>query len=301
MNYNFLKEICREYGAEFAENEALAEYTSFKIGGECPIMVKPNGSGCLCELLRAFKRENCSYRIMGKGSNLLVSDKGVDCPVVMISSDMGKTEFDGERVIVGSGAALISVCRAAADNSLAGMEFAYGIPGSVGGAVYMNAGAYGGEMRDIILSCTYADGEGELHKIRAEDMELSYRHSFFSGKPFIITEAELQLQRGDKRAVTEKMSELMERRRAKQPLEYPSAGSTFKRPEGDFAGRLIEAAGLKGFCIGGAQVSEKHCGFVVNKGGASFGDVIGVIGEVKRRVKESFGRELECEIIIWEQ
>lgn len=300
MNYSFIKEICRKYGADFLEHEALAEYTSFKIGGECPILVKPNGSNCLCALLKAFKRENCPYRVMGKGSNLLISDNGVDCPVIMISTDMGEIGFEGDKIVVGSGAALISVCRAAADRALSGMEFAYGIPGSIGGAVYMNAGAYGGEMKDIVLGCTYADEDGGLHKIKSTDMELSYRHSFFSGKPFIITEVEIQLQRGDKKAITEKMSEFMGRRRDKQPLEYPSAGSTFKRPEGDFAGRLIEEAGLKGFTVGGAQVSEKHCGFVVNKGGAAFEDVVGVIGEVKRRVKERSGRELECEVIIWE-
>lgn len=300
MSYNFIKEICCKYGASFSENEPLAEYTSFKIGGECPILVRPNGSDCLCELLKAFKRENCPYRVMGKGSNLLISDNSVDCPVVMISSDMGKIKFEGDRVNVGSGAALISVCKEAADRALSGLEFAYGIPGSVGGAVYMNAGAYGGEMKDIVLGCTYADEDGELHQINGEDMELSYRHSFFSGKPFIITEVEIQLQSGDKKAISEKMSELMGRRRDKQPLEYPSAGSTFKRPEGDFAGRLIEEAGLKGFTVGGAQVSEKHCGFVVNKGSASFEDVIGVISEVKRRVRESSGRELECEVIIWD-
>lgn len=300
MNYYFIKEICGKYGASFAENESLAEYTSFKIGGRCPILVKPNGSQCLCELLKSFKREHCAYRVMGKGSNLLISDKGVDCPVITISADMGKIEFDGDIITVGSGAALISVCREAADRGLSGLEFAYGIPGSMGGAVYMNAGAYGGEMRDVVLGCTYADEQGELHKIENEDMELSYRHSFFSGKPFIITEAELRLQRGDKKAVHEKMSELMKRRRSKQPLEYPSAGSTFKRPEGDFAGRLIQEAGMKGFAAGGAQVSEKHCGFVVNRGGASFDDVMSVIGEVKRRVKECSGRELECEVIVWE-
>lgn len=300
MSYNFIKEICCKYGADYAESEALAEYTSFKIGGKCPILVKPNGSGCLCELLRAFKRENCLYRVMGKGSNLLISDNGIDCPVIMISADMGEIGFEGDRIVAGSGAALISVCREAADRALSGMEFAYGIPGSVGGAVYMNAGAYGGEMKDIVLGCTYADENGELHKIASADMELSYRHSFFSGKPFIITEVEIRLQSGDKKAISEKMSEFMGRRRDKQPLEYPSAGSTFKRPEGDYAGRLIEEAGLKGFTVGGAQVSEKHCGFVVNKGGAAFEDVLGVIGEVKRRVKERSGRELECEVIIWE-
>lgn len=301
MEYNFIKEICRRFGADFLENEPLAEYTSFRIGGGCPVLVKPNGERCLCELLAAFNRENAAYRVMGKGSNLLISDRGISQPVIMISSDMGEIGFEGDRVICGAGASLIALCREAADRGLGGAEFAYGIPGSVGGAVYMNAGAYGGEMKDIVLGCTYADEEGKLHKIKTEDMELSYRHSFFCGRPFIITQVEIGLHSADKAAVTEKMSELMNRRREKQPLEYPSAGSTFKRPEGDFAGRLIEAAGLRGFGIGGAQVSEKHCGFVVNKGGAGFDDVIKVIGEVKRRVRESSGRELECEVIVWEQ
>lgn len=301
MEYNFIKEICLRYGADHLENEPLAEYSSFKIGGRCPVLVKPNGVDCLCELLAAFKRESVPYRVMGKGSNLLISDRGIGEPVIMISSDMGKLCFleDG-RVLCGAGASLMSLCREAADRGLGGAEFAYGIPGSVGGAVFMNAGAYGGEMKDIVLGCTYADEEGKLHQIKNEDMELSYRHSFFCGKPFVITEVEIRLHKGDKAAITEKMSELMGRRRDKQPLEYPSAGSTFKRPEGDFAGRLIEAAGLKGFSMGGAQVSEKHCGFVVNKGGAGFDDVMGVIGEVKRRVRESSGRELECEVIVWE-
>lgn len=299
MKYSFVREICERYNAEYIENEILSDYVSFKIGGKCPILIKPKGSECLCELMAAFKTEDCPYLVMGRGSNLLISDKGLDRPVIMISSDMGSIEFDGHRVIAGAGAPLISVCREAAERSLSGIEFAYGIPGSAGGAVYMNAGAYGGEMKDIIESCTYADEYGQLHRIQNKDMELSYRHSFFSGKPYIITEVVLKLENGDKKDIQRKMSELMGKRREKQPLEYPSAGSTFKRPEGDFAGRLIEAAGLKGFSVGGAQVSEKHCGFVVNKGNARFEDVIGVIETVKKRVSETSGRELECEVVIW--
>lgn len=300
MDYGIYKSICNKYKAGYSENQALSQYTSFKIGGDCPLLIKPNSADCLCELMAAFADNGHKYRIMGKGSNLLISDKGVDCPVILISSDMGEVSFYGDRVICQAGLPLISLCNEAAKKGLSGLEFAYGIPGSVGGAVYMNAGAYGGEMRDIVISCTYADEKGRLHQIKKEDMDLSYRHSFFSGKPYVITDVTLKLQNGDKKAITDIMQEIMNKRREKQPLEYPSAGSTFKRPEGDFAGRLIEAAGMKGFSVGGAQVSEKHCGFVVNKGNAAFDDVIDLIDAVKAKVKEVSGRDLECEVIIWE-
>ncbi|MDE7281494.1 MAG: UDP-N-acetylmuramate dehydrogenase [Ruminiclostridium sp.] len=300
LNYGIYKSICEKHKAEYSENQALSQYTSFKIGGSCPLLIKPNSVECLCELMSSFSENQSSYKIMGKGSNLLISGKGIDCPVIVISSALGEMRFDSDTVICQSGLPLITLCNEAANRELSGLEFAYGIPGSVGGAVYMNAGAYGGEMRDIIVSCTYADEKGRLHQIQKEDMELSYRHSFFSGKPYIITDVTLKLQKGDKKSITEKMQELMNKRREKQPLEYASAGSTFKRPEGDFAGRLIEAAGMKGFAVGAAQVSEKHCGFVINKGNAAFDDVVSVINAVKEKVKETSGRDLECEVIIWE-
>lgn len=299
MNYDFIKEICEKYGAEYAENRPLAPYTSFRIGGICPVLVKPNGTPCLCELVKAFNSHGEDYKIMGKGSNLLISDKGVSFPVITLS-DMGEIRFEGEKAHCGSGAALISVCREAAEKALGGLEFAYGIPGSLGGAVYMNAGAYGGEMKDIVKSVTYLDDTGKIRRADSSKLDFSYRHSFFSGKKYIITDVEIKLQKGDKQLINAKMRELMEKRREKQPLEYPSAGSTFKRPEGDYAGRLIEAAGLKGFSVGDAQVSEKHCGFVVNKGNAAFNDVKSVIENVKEKVKETSGIDLECEVIIWE-
>ena len=300
MDYRFIKEICENHGASYTENEPLAPYTSFKIGGPCPIMAKPDGTGCLAELVKALNREKQPFRVMGRGSNLLISDNGVDVPVILISSDMGGISFDGEQIVCGAGAALNAVCNVALEHSLTGLEFAYGIPGSAGGALYMNAGAYGGEMRDVVQSCVYIDENGEQHTIPANQMELSYRHSFFSGKPFIITEITLSLKPGDRERIQAKMQELMQMRRDKQPLEYPSAGSTFKRPEGDFAGRLIEAAGLRGFTVGGAAVSEKHCGFVINKGGATFNDVKKLIDIIKHRVKETSGKDLSCEVIIWE-
>lgn len=299
MNFSILKNICEKYNSSYSENQPLAQYTSFKIGGACPILLKPNSTKCLCELIAALHDNNTEYKIMGKGSNLLISDIGIDFPVIMISSDMGKISFSENFVTCQAGTPLISLCKEAAEHSLSGLEFGYGIPGSVGGAVFMNAGAYGGEIKDIIIECTYADEKGDLHKINKEDMELSYRHSFFRGKPYVITEAVFKLEKGDKEEITEKMRLIMEKRREKQPLEYASAGSTFKRPAGDYAGRLIEAAGLKGYSVGKAQVSEKHCGFVVNKGGADFKDVISVINHVKKTVKDTSNRDLECEVIIW--
>ena len=300
LDYRFIKEICDKHGAHCTENEPLAPYTSFKIGGPCPIMAKPNGAGCLSELIKALNSKKAPFRVMGRGSNLLISDKGTDVPVILISSDMGGISFDGEQIVCGAGTALTAVCNAALDRSLTGMEFAYGIPGSAGGALYMNAGAYGGEMKDVVQSCTYIDEVGDLHTLPASRMDLSYRHSFFSGKPFIITEITLSLRQGDKEQIQAKMHDLMQKRRDKQPLDYPSAGSTFKRPEGDFAGRLIEAAGLRGFTVGGAAVSEKHCGFVINKGNATFGDVKNLIDIIKQKVKETSGKDLSCEVIIWE-
>lgn len=294
-----IEKICVRYGAEYEENVCLAPYTSFKIGGCCPLMIFPTEVNCLKELVYEFSCAHTEFRVLGKGSNLLVSDKGVDFPVISLSL-MNKAETDGERIRCGAGIPLITLCGLAEKNGLSGLEFAYGIPGSAGGAVYMNAGAYGGEMKDVLSECVYADENGKLVSIAAKDMELSYRHSFFSGKNYIIAEIELKLQKGDKKEIRMKMDDFMARRRDKQPLEYPSAGSTFKRPKGNFAGKLIEEAGLRGFSVGGAQVSEKHCGFIVNKGGASFDDVKSLIEAVTEKVKENSGVTLEPEVLIWE-
>lgn len=300
MDYSVIKSICSEHKAEYFENQTLAEYTSFKIGGSCPLLIKPNSTKCACDLISAFAKNNISYKVMGKGSNLLISDKGVNCPIVLISPEIGTLTVLDDVIVCQAGLSLVSLCNKAAESGLSGLEFAYGIPGSVGGAVYMNAGAYGGEMKDIIESCSYIDECGKAHKIKKADMDLSYRHSFFSGKPYIITDVALRLKKDDREAIEQRMRENMRKRREKQPLEYPSAGSTFKRPEGDFAGRLIEAAGLKGYRLGGAQVSEKHCGFVINRDNADFNDVVGIIDVIKSKVRETSGKNLECEIIIWE-
>ena len=299
MDHRVIEEICGKYNIKYKKNETLASYTSFKIGGCCPLIIFPDNVDCLKALTAELSAEKTEFRVLGKGSNLLISDKGVIFPVISLAL-MNRAVVDGERILCGAGASLAAICRLAEENGLSGLEFAYGIPGSVGGAVYMNAGAYGGEMKDVVYQCTYIDEVGRLVTINGGDMEFSYRHSFFSGKNHVIAEIELKLKKGDKKEIRGKMDDFMSRRKEKQPLEYPSAGSTFKRPEGNFAGKLIEEAGLKGFSVGGAQVSEKHCGFIVNKGGASFSDVKNLIETVKEKVKESSGVILENEVLIWE-
>ena len=299
MNIELIEKIAEKYGAEYIRNEKLAKYTSFEIGGCCDILVKPNSADCLKDILKICRDNGINYYILGRGSNVLISDKGLKGAVILLSSGFSEIrQPDDCRIICAAGASLTKVCAFARDNSLTGLEFAYGIPGSVGGALYMNAGAYGGEMKDVVESCFYLDENFELKKMSASEMELSYRHSVFSGKNYVITAVCFKLQKGDKAEISAKMSELMEKRRSNQPLEYPSAGSTFKRPEGDFAARLIEASGLKGYACGGAQVSEKHSGFVINKENASFEDVMNVIKGVKEKVYADSGVMLECEVLI---
>lgn len=299
MKYNYIEMIAEKYGAECIRNENLAKYTSFEIGGCCDILVKPNSADCLKDILKCCRENGMNYYILGRGSNVLISDKGLKGAVILLSSDFSEIrQPDDCHIICAAGASLTKVCAFARDNSLTGLEFAYGIPGSVGGALYMNAGAYGGEMKDVVESCFYLDENFELKEMSASEMELSYRHSVFFGRNYVITAVCFKLRKGDKAEISAKMSDLMEKRRSKQPLEYPSAGSTFKRPEGDFAARLIEASGLKGYTCGGAQVSEKHSGFVINKDNASFEDVMNVIKGVKDKVYADSGVMLECEVLI---
>lgn len=301
MSYKRIEEICLKYKADFLYDEPLAEYTSFKIGGSCDIIVKPNNVDCLREILLCCRKNDIKYYIFGKGSNVLVSDKGLKGVVILLSNDFSsiwQNTEDEELIYCSAGASLSKVCLFAKEKSLTGLEFAYGIPGSVGGALYMNAGAFGGEMSDVVESCFYLDESFELKEMKASEMELSYRHSVFCDKHYIIVSVSIRLKKGVLSEISDKMNELMERRREKQPLEYPSAGSTFKRPEGDFAARLIEASGLKGYTCGGAQVSEKHSGFVINKDNATFKDVLDVIDGVKKKVYEDSGVMLECEMLI---
>ena len=299
-DYGILINAAEKYGAAVLMNEPMKSHTSFCIGGPCDIMIKINCEALLCELIKLCSENSVKYYIVGRGSNILVSDEGLRGAVLLIGKDFGSVRVKGDIIECEAGASLAAVCNVALENSLTGLEFAYGIPGSVGGAVFMNAGAYGGEMKDVLVSCRYIDENGKIKELPLEKMELSYRHSFFSERELCITSVKMRLQKGERDKIKDRMDTLMERRRDKQPLEYPSAGSTFKRPEGDFAARLIEVCGLKGTSCGGAEVSTKHSGFVINKGNATFKDVMGVVDTVKQEVKEQTGVTLECEVLIME-
>ncbi len=281
-------------GIEYLKGESMKRHTSFKIGGEADFFVLPENVEQVCLAALAAKESGMPLTVIGNGSNLLVSDHGID-GMVICTEKLCKIEVFGKTVRAESGALLSRFAKICADNSLTGAEFAGGIPGSVGGAVFMNAGAYGGEIKDIVKTVTAFDGSG-IKIFKAEKCDFGYRKSIFSDGGYIILEAEFLLEEGNEKDIREKMKELAGRRRDKQPLEYPSAGSTFKRPEGYFAGALIEGAGLKGFSVGGAQVSEKHAGFVINKGSATCEDVTELIKEVKKRVYENSGVLLEEEI-----
>lgn len=294
-NYAEILKNCRESGGFCERNFTLAEKTSMKIGGVCDVFAAPKNEKSLCELLKSCRESGISYFVLGKGSNVLINKfRGV----VISTAELCDIKVDGRIITAGAGASLAAVCKTALDNSLTGMESLFGIPGSVGGALFMNAGAYGGEMKDVVSSCRYIDEDGEIREMSAEEMELCYRGSIFRKHDFVITSVVFNLQNGEKTAIKSRMDELMQRRRDKQPLEYPSCGSTFKRPENGFAAALIEECGLKGCSIGGAEVSQKHSGFVINKGGAAFEDVVALVEHIKKVVREQKGVELECEMII---
>lgn len=296
MDYRIIEEICNRHCCFFERDFSLAEKTTMKIGGACDFYAEPNSEECLVELVNRCREYGIPYFVLGHGSNLLINRfKGV----VIATRELPAGFFeDGNTITAGAGAALSAVCLAALGLSLSGMECLYGIPGSVGGALFMNAGAYGGEMKDIVKSARCLNERGEIVTIPAAEMALSYRHSVFSENGWCILSVTMELVPGDKLAIKQKMDELMQKRRDKQPLEYPSCGSTFKRPEGYFAAALIEECGLKGFSIGGAEVSEKHSGFVINKGGATFEDVTALVEHIKSVVREQKGVELECEMLI---
>lgn len=295
MDYLEIEAICNKHGCFFERDFSLAEKTTMKIGGKCDFYAEPSSEECLVELVNRVRESALPCFILGRGSNLLVKSFG---GVVIATSALGEISFDGSSITAGAGAALSAVCLAALERSLSGMECLYGIPGSVGGALFMNAGAYGGEMKDIVKTARCLNERGEIVTIPAAEMKLSYRHSAFSENDFVILSVTMELAPGDKTAIKSRMDELMQKRRDKQPLEFPSCGSTFKRPEGYFAAALIEECGLKGFSIGGAQVSEKHSGFVINKGGATFEDVIALVEHIKGVVREQKNVELECEMLV---
>ncbi|MCM1578758.1 MAG: UDP-N-acetylmuramate dehydrogenase [Ruminococcus sp.] len=282
-------------GCKYVKGAMLRDFTTFGTGGKIPILIELSGGKAAGETVKFLNGENIPYFVIGRGSNILADDCDIDRVFLHTGGLMNEITSEGDRVICQAGAALSAVCLCARDNGLTGLEFAYGIPAGVGGAVYMNAGAYGGEIKDVIEWAQAVDSSGNEYTLTAAEMDMSYRHSIFSGKKDIITKVCFKLQKGDKEKIGARMNELSAQRRLKQPLEYRSAGSTFKRPQGAYAAALIEQCGLKGFTVGGAQVSEKHSGFVINTGGATFNDVWAVIEHVQKTVKEQTGYELECE------
>lgn len=289
------KAVCGQHGIPFTENEPMKNHTTFKIGGPVRMMAVPKNVPQIAALLAAG--EELPLFFVGRGSNLLVADEGFDGAVVLLEREFSDAQVQGETILCEAGASLTKVCQTALKAGLTGLEFAYGIPGTVGGAVYMNAGAYGGEIKDVLLWAEHLDRQGKLHRLPLEELDLSYRHSRYSGSGDCIVRAAFGLKPGDPAAIQARMEELMARRREKQPLEYPSAGSTFKRPEGAYAAALIEQCGLKGLRIGDAMVSEKHSGFLINCKDASCADVTALIQRVQALVEEKTGIRLEPEVL----
>lgn len=291
------KTALEESGVPLTAGEPMSRRTTFRIGGPAEFFAAPDTAEGLERLLAVCRREQIPYFILGKGSNLLVGDKGIPGLTIAMES-LSKITVEGEGITAQAGAALSAVCIAARQAGLTGLEFAYGIPGQIGGGVYMNAGAYGGELKDVLTAVTFLDEEGKQKTLPAEELEMGYRRSRFSGRSCVILSAEFRLKADESgpQAVGERMEEILRRRKEKQPLEWPSAGSTFKRPEGAYAAALIDQCGLKGLQIGGARVSEKHAGFVINAGGASCADVLALIGKVQTIVKEKTGFVLEPEV-----
>ena len=279
-------------------NEPMKKHTSFKIGGPADILVQPQDADALAQALAAARDYEVPVTILGNGSNVLVRDKGIRGLVIKIGNALKTFRQDGERLYFGAGYSLALASRKAWECGLSGMEFAVGIPGSIGGAVYMNAGAYNGEMKCVVENVRVMDMAGKAMELTAEDLQFGYRKTSLQQSGYIITEVCLKMQPGDKDAIKAMMDDFSSRRISKQPLELPSAGSMFKRPPGHFAGTLIEQAGLKGYTVGGAQVSEKHAGFVVNRGSATAADVLQLIADVRRIVMEKAGVELHPEVLV---
>lgn len=297
--YKEIALFAEKLGATVEFNAPMKKYTSFKCGGNASILITPDSSDSLQRIISYCYTKNVKPLIIGNGSNLLVTDNGIDNVVIKIGSKMSKIELiDDTTIFCEAGASLKSLCMFALENSLSGIEFAYGIPGTLGGAVYMNAGAYGGEMKDVLFSCKHIDADGNIGELLQDELDLRYRGSAYTDNGFTIVSAIMKLKKAEMTDIKAAMDDKLQRRKDKQPLEYPSAGSTFKRPEGYFAGALIEESGLKGYTVGGAQVSEKHAGFVINKNKATATEVITLIKDVQRIVFEKHGVMLETEVKI---
>ncbi len=297
--YAKLKDILIQYcGEENVEiNAPMSKHTYFRVGGPVDILVTPSKVEDVAKVISACLEYNIPYIILGNGSNILVKDGGITGVVIKLEK-LNNIVVNGDEIKAESGALLANLSKAALENELTGAEFACGIPGSVGGAVFMNAGAYNGEMSQIMKEAEVIDQDGNILILNHDQLELGYRTSSVMQNGYVVLSATVKLQKGDKNAIADRVNDLTKRREEKQPLEYPSAGSTFKRPEGYFAGKLIQDSGLKGFTIGGACVSEKHSGFVINKNNATAKDILDVIKHVQETVKKNFGVDLDTEVRI---
>ena len=297
MNQNVIEKFNNLLGEENVKvNEPMKRHTTFRIGGPADCFLLPSSSEKVKGIIEICKEEALPYFILGNGSNLLVSDDGYRGVIIQLYRNYGEISVEGNMIRANAGALLSQIASAAKNASLTGFEFAGGIPGTLGGAVVMNAGAYGGEMKNVLKEVTVMTGDGEVITLPAEKLEMGYRTSIVKKNSYLVLSAVLVLEEGDQEAIKARMKELTEQRVSKQPLEFPSAGSTFKRPEGYFAGKLIMDAGLRGYQTGGAQVAEKHCGFVINKDNATAADVCRLMKDVQDKVKEQFGVTLEPEV-----
>ena len=297
MNQNFYDKLNNVIAKDsILIDEPMSRHTTFRVGGPADFFVTPKAKEEVRDVIRICKEAGMPYYIIGNGSNLLVSDAGYRGVIVQIYKEMNEVKVEGDLVKAQAGALLSGIAAKALGAELSGFEFASGIPGTIGGACVMNAGAYGGEMKDVLESVTVLTGEGKIIELGRNELELGYRTSVIAKKGYIVLGAVLKLECGDGEKIKTYMDELKEKRVTKQPLEYPSAGSSFKRPEGYFAGKLIEDAGLRGFQVGGAQVSEKHCGFVINRDHATAADIMELMRQVQIRVKENSGVDLEPEV-----
>lgn len=293
--YNYAKSL----DCDARQSEPMSRHTSFKIGGPADAYIKVTSLSKLRKILMECKNNNAQYTLLGNGSNVLVDDSGIRGTVIRLDGDFRFiTLVDDSTIYCGAGATLAYLCKFALKCGLTGLEFAWGIPGTVGGAVFMNAGAYDGEMKDVVYSVSHINKDGEIGRIDKDNLNFGYRTSVYRSNGCIITGVTLKLKKGNAKEIQAKMDDFMSRRTSKQPLEYPSAGSVFKRPKGNYAGALIEQCGLKGKSVGGAQVSEKHAGFIINKSDATAADVKNLVREIQAEVSEKTGYKLECELII---
>ncbi len=291
-----LKALLTQNRMPYREQEPLSNHTTFKIGGPCPLYVLPENREQLSVLLNALRKMQQEFLVIGNGSNLLVSDQGTQMVVIRLSGEFARIQSVENKLIAGGGAQLAALCKKAAELSLTGLEFAYGIPGSIGGAVYMNAGAYGGEMKDVLEYVQVMDLRGNIRELTLEDLQMGYRTSALQHQTGVLIQAVFRLSPGNREEIQAKMEDILGRRKEKQPLEYPSAGSTFKRPQGAYAAALIEECGLKGQRVGGAMVSPKHSGFLINYDHATCKDVEELIALVQKTVRIQTGFSLECEV-----